>query len=39
MRRGPRQDLVGAIAEATKEAGLRFGVYYSGGLDWQRAAH
>ncbi|MGO2584695.1 MAG: alpha-L-fucosidase, partial [Brachybacterium tyrofermentans] len=34
VRRGPRQDLVGAIAEATKEAGLRFGVYYSGGLDW-----
>lgn len=34
VRRGPRQDLVGAIAQATRDAGLRFGVYYSGGLDW-----
>lgn len=34
VHRGPRRDLVGAIAEAVREAGLRFGVYYSGGLDW-----
>ncbi|HET6532389.1 MAG TPA: alpha-L-fucosidase [Actinoplanes sp.] len=32
--RGPRRDLVGAIATAARDAGLRFGVYYSGGLDW-----
>jgi alpha-L-fucosidase len=34
VRRGPKRDLVGEIAAATAEAGLRFGVYYSGGLDW-----
>jgi alpha-L-fucosidase len=32
--RGPRRDLVGEIADAVRAAGLRFGVYYSGGLDW-----
>lgn len=34
VRRGPRRDLIGEIAQATHDAGLRFGVYYSGGLDW-----
>ncbi|MEV0623462.1 alpha-L-fucosidase [Nonomuraea sp. NPDC050404] len=34
VRRGPRRDLIGEIAGATREAGMRFGVYYSGGLDW-----
>ena len=34
VRRGPQRDLVGEIAKATTDAGLRFGVYYSGGLDW-----
>lgn len=34
VHRGPRRDLVGALAAAVREAGLRFGVYYSGGLDW-----
>ena len=34
VARGPQQDLIGAFAEATRAAGLRFGVYYSGGLDW-----
>jgi alpha-L-fucosidase len=34
VHRGPRRDLVRAIAEAVRAAGLRFGVYYSGGLDW-----
>jgi alpha-L-fucosidase len=34
VHRGPRRDLVGEIAEAVRQAGLRFGVYYSGGLDW-----
>ena len=33
-RRGPRRDLVGEVARAAGGAGLRFGVYYSGGLDW-----
>ena len=32
--RGPSRDLVGEIADAVRAAGLRFGVYYSGGLDW-----
>ena len=34
VHRGPRRDLVGEIAGATRAAGLRFGTYYSGGLDW-----
>lgn len=34
VRRGPRRDLVADLAAATRAAGLRFGVYYSGGLDW-----
>jgi alpha-L-fucosidase len=34
VHRGPRRDLVGEIADAVHQAGLRFGVYYSGGLDW-----
>ena len=33
-RRGPRRDLVGEIVGAAEKEGLRFGVYYSGGLDW-----
>jgi alpha-L-fucosidase len=35
-RRGwfSRRDLVGELAEAVRNEGLRFGVYYSGGLDW-----
>ncbi len=34
VHRGPGRDLVAEIAEATRAAGMRFGVYYSGGLDW-----
>jgi alpha-L-fucosidase len=34
VHRGPRRDLVAELAAATRAAGLRFGVYYSGGLDW-----
>lgn len=37
VARGPRRDLVGAFAEATRAAGLKFGAYYSGGLDWHAA--
>jgi alpha-L-fucosidase len=29
-----RSDIVGKIAKATRAAGMRFGTYYSGGLDW-----
>ena len=34
VHRGPKKDLIGAIEGAVKKAGLKFGVYYSGGLDW-----
>ena len=34
VHRGPRRDLVADIADAVRARGLRFGVYYSGGLDW-----
>lgn len=29
-----RRDIVGELAAAVRTAGLRFGVYYSGGIDW-----
>jgi alpha-L-fucosidase len=29
-----RRDFVGELAEAVRARGMRFGVYYSGGLDW-----
>jgi alpha-L-fucosidase len=28
------RDIVGELAEAVRDAGMRFGLYYSGGLDW-----
>lgn len=34
VARGPRRDLIGPLADAVRAEGLRFGVYYSGGLDW-----
>ena len=34
VARGPRRDLIGPLAEAVRAEGIRFGVYYSGGLDW-----
>lgn len=34
VARGPKRDLVGAYADACRELGMRFGAYYSGGLDW-----
>jgi alpha-L-fucosidase len=37
VHRGPHRDLVDAFERATRTAGLRFGVYYSGGLDWYAA--
>jgi len=30
----PARDLIGELAAATGTAGLRFGAYYSGGIDW-----
>ncbi|MEZ0165722.1 alpha-L-fucosidase [Kineococcus sp. LSe6-4] len=37
VHRGPKRDLVADLAAATRRAGLRFGTYYSGGLDWHVA--
>ena len=34
VARGPRRDLLHEIQTATLRAGMYFGVYYSGGLDW-----
>ncbi|TIC79337.1 alpha-L-fucosidase [Nocardioides sp. GY 10127] len=32
--RGPHRNLVAEMAEAMEKVGVRFGAYYSGGLDW-----
>lgn len=37
VRRGPGRDLVGEFHDAAARRGIRFGVYYSGGLDWHFA--
>jgi len=29
-----RRDVVGELCEAVRAAGMRFGIYYSGGMDW-----
>lgn len=34
VNRGPRRDLIDEIAGATRNRGLRLGLYFSGGLDW-----
>ncbi|GAA3668560.1 alpha-L-fucosidase [Microbacterium marinilacus] len=39
VARGPRRDLVGEFRAAAERAGIRFGVYYSGGLDWNFSGH
>ncbi len=38
VHRGPRRDLIADLAKAARSHGLRFGVYYSGGLDWSVTA-
>ncbi len=34
VARGPRRDLLAPLADEVRGRGMRFGVYYSGGLDW-----
>lgn len=34
VHRGPRRDLIADLAAAVRARDLRFGVYYSGGIDW-----
>lgn len=34
VRRGPRRDLVAELHSSARRAGARFGVYFSGALDW-----
>ncbi len=37
VKRGPKRDLVSDLSEAVRAAGLKFGVYYSGIIDWTYA--
>lgn len=34
VKRGPKRDLVAEFRDAAVRRGIKFGVYYSGGLDW-----
>lgn len=34
MNKGPERDIIGELSKAVREAGMKFGVYYSGALDW-----
>jgi alpha-L-fucosidase len=34
VARGPRRDLISPLAHAVRAESMRFGVYYSGDLDW-----
>lgn len=34
VARGPKRDLIGELHDATRRADARFGVYFSGALDW-----
>ncbi|WEK59629.1 MAG: alpha-L-fucosidase [Candidatus Microbacterium colombiense] len=34
VERGPRRDLIAEFHDATRRAGAKFGVYFSGALDW-----
>lgn len=36
-RRGPRRDLVSEFARAARDHRVRFGVYFSGALDWHQS--
>ena len=38
VARGPKRDLIADISDAVREVGIKFGVYYSGGLDWSVSA-
>lgn len=33
------RDIVGELAQAVRAAGMRFGIYYSGGIDWTFQPH
>lgn len=34
VARGPRRDIIAELHDATRRTGTRFGLYYSGALDW-----
>lgn len=34
VARGPKKDLLAPLADAVRARGMKFGFYYSGGLDW-----
>ncbi|KAM9863193.1 hypothetical protein ACI1US_00883 [Leucobacter sp. BZR 635] len=34
VARGPQRNLIGELHDATRSAGARFGLYFSGALDW-----
>lgn len=35
IKKGPKRDIIGELSKSVRNLGMKFGVYYSGALDWR----